>query len=510
MPPADTVPTATFTDWCDFAREENEYVPPDRTRSHTSAPSNARGDRPGDDFNRRADWAEVLTPFGWRVCRVAGAVTHWTRPGKEPRDGSSATTGRCASDASGDLLYVFSSSAAPFEPDAAYSKFSAYSLLAHGGDYAAAARDLAGKGYGRTDPADAVFGESFRRETPADGPSAGPPDDGVTPDHDFATNEDLKRLDLGLRWVWDGWLQVGTVNLLAAQGGLGKTRFVADLCRRVHLGLPWPDGTPTPACPGQWLAMWVAGDRNHGELLTLSEAFGFGDRISYSGSKAEPLTGVTLNTPSDFGVLYRRVKAAKPLFLVIDTAGGATGFNLSKQEEARSFFTPLSDMAARLGVCVIVITHVSANKTVLGKRAEERVRCVIRMTAEDRKPETVRRVEVVKSNSLFPDPLGMVLGTVGNEYTKDAPPPPEDQGGGGGKATWGDGGDKDGQSGTKVEQCRDWLKAVLADQPRFVHELRDEAEAKGWSVKAMYSAKDLLRLIETEAGGRKVWGLRKI
>ena len=84
--------------------------------------------------------------------------------------------------------------------------------------------------------------------------------------------EDLKDL---LRTTPDGR---GYVNLLAAEGGLGKTRFVADLCRRVRHRLPWPDGTPTPEHDGPEVAMWVAADRNFGELVELSEAFGFGDR----------------------------------------------------------------------------------------------------------------------------------------------------------------------------------------------------------------------------------------
>ena len=47
-----------------------------------------------------------------------------------------------------DLLYVFSSNAAPFEPEKGYSKFAVYALLNHGGDFTAAARALAAEGYG--------------------------------------------------------------------------------------------------------------------------------------------------------------------------------------------------------------------------------------------------------------------------------------------------------------------------------------------------------------------------
>jgi hypothetical protein len=61
--------------------------------------------------------------------------------------GTSATTNYAGS----DLLYVFSSNAHPFEPETAYDKFAAYALLEHG-DFQAAARLLALKGYRQSKP----------------------------------------------------------------------------------------------------------------------------------------------------------------------------------------------------------------------------------------------------------------------------------------------------------------------------------------------------------------------
>jgi hypothetical protein len=68
-------------------------------------------------------------------------VTLWKRPGKRER-GWSATTGY-----GHDLLYVFSTNAAPFETERVYSKFAAYAWLAHGGDYVAAGKALYAQGY---------------------------------------------------------------------------------------------------------------------------------------------------------------------------------------------------------------------------------------------------------------------------------------------------------------------------------------------------------------------------
>ena len=58
------------------------------------------GTRPGDDFNARTTWAEVLEPGGWTHTFDWAEVSYWRRPGKNL--GVSATTNFGGS----DLLYV--------------------------------------------------------------------------------------------------------------------------------------------------------------------------------------------------------------------------------------------------------------------------------------------------------------------------------------------------------------------------------------------------------------------
>lgn len=105
------------------------------------AGSDSIGTRPGDLFNQRATWQEILEPHGWHLVRMVGAEGHWQRPGKKD-PGISATTNYHGH----DLLYVFSTST-PFEAEKGYSKFHAYTLLTHQGDFSVAARDLAERGY---------------------------------------------------------------------------------------------------------------------------------------------------------------------------------------------------------------------------------------------------------------------------------------------------------------------------------------------------------------------------
>jgi hypothetical protein len=97
---------------------------------------------PGEDFNQRATWEEILTD--WKRGQVVGDRQHWTRPGKA--HGTSATT-------TADVLCCYSSSAGLPQftgPGCknALSKFATYAHLHHGGNFAAAARDLWTRGYG--------------------------------------------------------------------------------------------------------------------------------------------------------------------------------------------------------------------------------------------------------------------------------------------------------------------------------------------------------------------------
>ena len=105
------------------------------------AARNGTDPRPGDAYNERGDWAELLTRHGWTEVGRRGETSYLCRPGK--KDGVSARLNR-----GGDgLLRVFSSNAMPLEARS-YSLFGAYGALDHNGDYTAAAVALAALGYG--------------------------------------------------------------------------------------------------------------------------------------------------------------------------------------------------------------------------------------------------------------------------------------------------------------------------------------------------------------------------
>jgi len=123
------------------ARSFNERIkeaPAPRRKRRERPPS---GLRPGDDFNCRGDARMTLKKHGWRYLRKGRRGEQWRRPGVNHTSATLFPDGS---------LYVFSSNARPFDHNRRYDKFSIYTLLEHGGDWEAAARDLAEQGYGRS------------------------------------------------------------------------------------------------------------------------------------------------------------------------------------------------------------------------------------------------------------------------------------------------------------------------------------------------------------------------
>ncbi|PJN22397.1 hypothetical protein [Kitasatospora sp. CB02891] len=113
-------------------------------KSRTPPPPGG-GLRPGEDFNLRASWEEILSGI-FRPVRTSGSTTYWGWA--DGSRGAKATTGR---DPATDRLYVFTTSS-DFIPEVPYTKFGAWALLNHGGDYQAAARALRAQGYGDATP----------------------------------------------------------------------------------------------------------------------------------------------------------------------------------------------------------------------------------------------------------------------------------------------------------------------------------------------------------------------
>ena len=106
-----------------------------RRGNHGRAERNVRP--AGRRIQRARRCSRVLARHGWQ-CVGGGENERWRRPGKD--QGWSATL-------RDRVFYVFSSNAAPFEPNHPYSPFAVYALLEHQGDFAQAASAPARRGF---------------------------------------------------------------------------------------------------------------------------------------------------------------------------------------------------------------------------------------------------------------------------------------------------------------------------------------------------------------------------
>ena len=119
------------------------------TRPPIAAQPNASidDDSPASRFNARTTWAELLGADGWTLAeRLDDGEERWVRPGKEAREGISATVGH----GGGGQLTVFTSSLV-WLPEGSYSRFGYYACRHHGGDRSEAARALRAEDYAEVD-----------------------------------------------------------------------------------------------------------------------------------------------------------------------------------------------------------------------------------------------------------------------------------------------------------------------------------------------------------------------
>lgn len=113
------------------ARTLNEYIPPVEQPKEKASVS--YDDSPAEEYNASHSFKDLLIAHGWTYSHSRGERDYYARPGKEIRDGISASV------TNDKVFYNWSSNTQHFEPHKAYSKFHVHAILEHAGDMSAAA-----------------------------------------------------------------------------------------------------------------------------------------------------------------------------------------------------------------------------------------------------------------------------------------------------------------------------------------------------------------------------------
>lgn len=234
-----------------------------------------------------------------------------------------------------------------------------------------------------------------------------------------ASAADLIRLGKTLQWIWPGWMQRGALVSIAAEPGVGKTRFVADLIRRVVNGEVWPDGSPATLPPGGKI-LWMPCDGQWGEIAEIPTAFGIPpENIILNAWNDDPTQGTILDTAAQFAELSSRIERNGIDMVFVDSAMNATSHGTMKPEDAIKFFVPLMRIASERNCVIVLITHLSKEGQALGRRIVGQVRQLIRIVGPATNPDLApdeRLIFVEKSNSKLPPQLISTMHDSGAHY----------------------------------------------------------------------------------------------
>lgn len=305
-------------------------------------------DRPGDVFNASTvTWDDLLTPIGFVRGITNKKSTHWTRPGKN--DGSTGATTKLCDDGV-ERLFVFSTNAHPFESwDAqkhnSYTKFEAFALVYHKGDFSSAAREARKQGFSATQ------GQSH---TP-----------GIRDERD---EMDMTCIDAieerPIDWVWRGKIARGELCIIAGEPGAGKTLISVDIAARISTGNTLPLSSER-MCEGQ--VVFLTSENDPAKVLRprlvaagadLKKIYILSSSVNTLDAKGKKKTRhVALSEDAEkIGSMVAGVDGV--VALVIDPISEYMGGKDSNSNsDVRDVLATLTDQVRTKNIAIIAITH---------------------------------------------------------------------------------------------------------------------------------------------------------
>lgn len=161
-----------------------------------------------------------------------------------------------------------------------------------------------------------------------------------------------------VRWLWEYWLALGKLHILAGAPGQGKTTLALTAMATVTIGGRWPDGSRCE--PGNVL-MWSGEDDAADTLLPRLIAAGADRSRCYFVNGMRIAGEVQPFDPArDMDALEHAVLDIGGVSLiVVDPVVSAVAGDSHKNTEVRRALQPLVDLADRLDAAVLGISHFS-------------------------------------------------------------------------------------------------------------------------------------------------------
>ena len=159
-----------------------------------------------------------------------------------------------------------------------------------------------------------------------------------------------------VRWLWQYWLAMGKLHILAGAPGQGKTTIALAMAATITIGGRWPDGSR--CLPGNVL-IWSGEDDPADTLVPRLIAAGADRARCYfiEGARRDGEV-VPFDPARDLGQLLEAIDSIGGIsLLVIDPIVSAVTGDSHKNTEVRRALQPLVDLAAKCDCAVLGITH---------------------------------------------------------------------------------------------------------------------------------------------------------
>lgn len=169
-----------------------------------------------------------------------------------------------------------------------------------------------------------------------------------------------------VEWLWPGRIALGKLTLIAGDPGLGKSFLTLDCAARITRGAAWPD-LPESPMPAGGVVLLNAEDGIADTIRARFDAAG-GDptrvvivdginAIRENGQSSERQFDLSI----DIAALEEAIKSCEDCRLVVidPVTAYLGGTDSHKNAEMRGLLAPLSTLAGRHKVAVVVVTHLN-------------------------------------------------------------------------------------------------------------------------------------------------------
>jgi hypothetical protein len=323
-----------------------------------------------------------------------------------------------------------------------------------------------------------------------------------------------------VRWLWEGRIALGKLNLVDGDPGTGKSAATTDLAARVSVGRPWPDGSRCEA----------------GGVVILSAEDGLADTIRprFDAAGGDPSRAVAVSTipdaegnerqiaiPDDLHVIEATIGRVGAVLVVIDPlmAFLPGEVNSHRDQDVRRALAPLARLAERSGAAIVVVRHLNKGTGgnalyrgggSIGIVGAARSGLLIAKHPED---DGRRVLASIKSNLAPPAP-SLVFGLASAES-------------GAVRVDWKGESNLDAaallsaptdhEERSALSEAQEFLREVLSDGPQAASAVKREADSAGIAKRTLDRARQSLGVVSERegehgkrGGGRWFWRLSEV